>query len=172
MISHMTKCVNELSRTIPFHEPFIFTDCPLSWSVRYNRPSNFTNRPFSVDVHGLSIFTNCTFNRTVQSNGPSNFINSSISMAPFMWTVYYWIPSISTKRLLSGTVNCHRPFILTNRLFKRTSFALNVNLKTSNCPLSPDKNKPKELILISPYSDPFQYRIINNRCFQTDDLLS
>ena len=33
------------------------------------------------------------------------------------------------------------------------------------------KNKPKELILISPYSDPFQYRIINNRCFQTDDLL-
>ena len=69
-------------------------------------------------------------------------------------------------------------FIFTDRsfwrivCFKRTSFALTVHFKTSNRPLSPDRNKPKELILISPYSDPFQYRIINNRCFQTDDLLS
>ena len=124
MISHMTKCVNELYRTIPFHEPFIFTDCPFSWSVHYNRPFNFTNRPFSVDVH------RCTFNRTVQSIGPSNFINSSISMAPFMWTVYNWIPSISTNRLLSfWRIVC----------FKRTSFALTVYFKTSKCSLSPDK---------------------------------
>ena len=160
-----------------FLEPFLLINRSFSRTVHFRDPFITTDRPILQTGHFLSMFTDCPFSRTVHLIKPFNLTDRPISLTvQFQW-LYLCEPFITEYRPFLRTVLYQGPSIFIDRsfwqivCFKRTSFALTVHFKTSNCPLSPDKNKPKELILISPYSDPFQYRIINNRCFQTDDLL-